>query len=58
MVEIPIVWPYGAPHPFIAYFAKKISSLWQNILKSLRVRERSLISVPIGVYLGLIEVGT
>ena len=43
---------------FIAYFLKKKYSLWQNILKNLRVWERSLTSVLIVVYLGLIEVGT
>ena len=42
---------------FIAYFLKKNYSLRQNILKNLRVWERSLTSVQIGVYLGLIEVG-
>ena len=45
-------------NPFIAYFLKKNYSLRQNTLKKLRVWERSLTSVPIGVYLGLIEVGT
>ena len=45
-------------HPFIAYFLKKNYSLRQNILKNLRVWERSLTSVPIGVYLDLIKVGT
>ena len=44
--------------PLIAYFLKKIYSLRQNILKNLRVWERSLSSVPIGVYLNLIGVGT
>ena len=44
--------------PFITYFLKKNYSLRQNILKILRVRERSLTSVLIGVYLHLIEVGT
>ena len=44
--------------PLIAYFLKKNYSLRQNILKNLRVWERSLISVPIGVYLDLIHVGT
>ena len=44
--------------PFIAYFLKKNYSLRQNTLKNLRVWERSLTSIPIGVYLGLIEVGT
>ena len=44
--------------PFVAYFAKKNCSWRQIILKISRVWERSLISVPIGVYLGLIEVGT
>ena len=41
-----------------AYFLKKNYSLRQNTLKILRVWERSLTSVPIGVYLDLIEVGT
>ena len=45
-------------YPFIAYFLKKNYSLRQNTLKNLRIWERSLTSVPIGVYLGLIEVGT
>ena len=45
-------------YPFIAYFLKKKYSLRQNILKNLRVWERSLTSVPIGVYLDLIWVGT
>ena len=44
--------------PFIAYFLKKNYSLRQNTLKNLRVWERSLTSVPIGVYLGIIEVRT
>ena len=44
--------------PFIAYFLKKNYSLRQNILKILRVWERSLTSVPIGIYLDLILVGT
>ena len=44
--------------PFIAYFLKKNYSLRQNILKNLRVWERSLTSVPICVYLRLIGVGT
>jgi hypothetical protein len=44
--------------PLIAYFLKKNYSLRQNILKNLRVWERSLTSVPIGVYLSLIQVGT
>ena len=44
--------------PFIAYFLKRNYNLRQNILKNLRLSERSLTSVPIGVYLGLIEVGT
>ena len=43
---------------FITYFIKKNYILRQNTLKILRVWERSLTSVPIGVYLGLIEVGT
>ena len=43
---------------FIAYFLKKNYSLRQNTLKKLRAWERSLTSVPIGVYLCLIEVGT
>ena len=38
-------------------FLKKNYSLRQYTLKILRVWERSLISVPISVYLGLIEVG-
>ena len=42
----------------IAYFPKKNYSLRQNILKILRVWEMSLTSVPIGVYLDLIGVGT
>ena len=45
-------------YTFIAYFLKKNYSLRQNTFKILRVWERSLISVPIGVYLDLIEVGT
>ena len=44
--------------PLIAYFHKKNNSLRQNILKNLRVWERSLTSVPISVYLDLIWVGT
>ena len=44
--------------PFVAYFLKKNYSRRQIILKNLRVWERSLISVSIGVYFGLIEVGT
>ena len=44
--------------PLFAYFLKKNYSLRQNILKNLRVWERSLTSVPIGVYLDLIGVGT
>ena len=44
--------------PFIAYFLKKNYSLRQNTLKILRAWERSLTSVPIRVYLCLIEVGT
>ena len=44
--------------PFIAYFHKKNYSLRQNTLKNLRVWERSLTSVPIDVYLDLIQVGT
>ena len=39
-------------------FLKKNYSLRQNILKNLRVWGRSLTSVPIGIYLDLIEVGT
>ena len=39
-------------------FLKMNYSLRQNILKKLRVWERSLTSVPIGVYLDLTEVGT
>ena len=45
-------------HPHFAYFLKKNYSLRQNILKNLRVWERSLTSVQIGVYLDLIWVGT
>ena len=44
--------------PLIAYFLKKNYSLRQNMLKNLRVCERSLTSVLIGVYLDLIEVRT
>ena len=44
--------------PLIAYFLKNNYSLRQNTLKILRVWERSLTSVRIGVYLGLIEVRT
>ena len=44
--------------PFVAYFLKNNYSRRQIILKNLRVWEWSLISVPIGVYFGLIEVGT
>ena len=44
--------------PLIAYFLKKNYSLRQNILKNIRVWERSLTSVPIGVYLDLIWVET
>ena len=44
--------------PLVAYFLKKNYSLRQNILKNMRVWERSLTSVPIGVYLDLIQVGT
>ena len=39
-------------------FLKRNYSLRQNILKNTRVWERSLTSVPIGVYLDLILVGT
>jgi len=42
----------------IAYFSRQNYSRRQIILKKLRVWERSLICVPIGVYLGLIGVGT
>ena len=41
---------------FVAYFLKKNYSWRQIILKTSRVWERSLISVPLGVYLNLIEV--
>ena len=44
--------------PFVAYLLKNNYSQRQIILKNLRVWERSLISVPIGVYFGLIEVET
>ena len=44
--------------PLIAYFLKKNYSLRQNILKNMRVWEKSLTSVPIGVYLDLIQVWT
>ena len=44
--------------PFIAYFLKKNYSLRQNTLKNLRVWEKSLTSVLIGVYLDLIWIGT
>ena len=44
--------------PLVAYFLKKNYSLRQNTLKNMRVWERSLTSVPIGVYLDLIQVGT
>ena len=44
--------------PFYCLFSKKNYSLRQNILKILRVWERSLTLVPIGVYLRLIVVGT
>ena len=53
-----VVLSFPFDYPFIAYYLKKKYSLRQNILKILRVWERSLTSVPIGVYLGLIEVGT
>ena len=53
-----VVLSFPFDYPFIAYFLKKKYSLRQNILKILRVWERSLTSVPIGVYLGLIKVGT
>ena len=43
---------------FIAYFSKMNYSQRQIILKIFRVWERSPISVPIGGYFGLIEVGT
>ena len=43
--------------PLICLFSKNYS-LRQNILKNLRVWERSLTSVLIGVYLDLIRVGT
>ena len=45
-------------YPCIAYFLKNKYSLRQNTLKNLRVWERSLTSVLIGVYLGLIKVET
>ena len=44
--------------PLVAYFLKKNYSLRQNILKNMRVWERSLTLVPIGVYLDLIQVRT
>ena len=44
--------------PLIAYFLKKNYSLRQNILKNMRVWERSLTLVLIGVYLDLIQVET
>ena len=53
-----VVLSFILSRPFIAYFLKKNYSLRQNILKNLRVWERSLTSVPIGVYLDLIRVGT
>ena len=53
-----VVLSFGSICPLIAYFLKKNYSPRQNILKNLRVWERSLISVPIGVYLDLIQVGT
>ena len=43
---------------FVAYFSKKNYSQRQIILKISRVWERSLISIPFGAYLALIEVGT
>jgi hypothetical protein len=56
-----IAWPYVAPRVFIAYFSKNDTSLRQNILKNLRVWERSLISGSIwclfGVYLAWNLVG-
>ena len=53
-----VVLSFPFNYPFIAYFLKKKYSLRQNILKKLRVWERSLTSIPIGAYLGFIEVGT
>ena len=53
-----VVLSFPFDYPFIAYFLKKNYSLRQNTLKFLKVWERSLTSVPIGVYLSLIEVGT
>ena len=53
-----VVLSFCSVCPLVAYFLKKNYSLRQNILKILRVWERSLTSVPIGVYLDLIEVGT
>ena len=53
-----VALPFIFNCPLIAYFLKKNYSLRQNILKILRVWERSLTSVSIGVYLDLIEVGT
>ena len=53
-----VVLSFPFDYPFIAYFLKTNYSLRQNTLKNLRVWERSLTSVPISVYLCLIEVGT
>ena len=53
-----VVLSFPFDYSFSAYFLKKKYYLRQNILKNLRVLERSLTSVPIGVYLSLIEVGT
>ena len=53
-----VVLSFPFDYPFIAYFLKKKYSLRQNILKILRVWERSLTLVPIGVYLDLIKVET
>ena len=54
-----VVWSFILNRPLLHIFFKKRNySLGQNILKNMRVWERSLISVPIGVYLDLIRVGT
>ena len=55
-MSVILLFPFD--YPIVAYFLKKKYSLRQNILKKLRVWERSLTSVPIDVYLDLIEVST
>ena len=53
-----VVLSFCSIYPLVAYFLKKNYSLRQYILKNMRVRDRSLTLVPIGVYLDLIQVGT